>query len=192
MFVRLHMYASSTRTRRYCLCLSLWVCMAGLQAEASEDTADGLVERGQETSPISEEDRGYWAFRRLCRSPVAEIISREKVDIAGLQEVTHRQLNDLKKRLPKMQVYGVGRDDGKTRGEYAPIFFRSDRFELLEKSTFWLSKTKKTISPCSRQRFGKSTITATIYNGSAVGKMPRNGSMATHSISLFAISISKA
>lgn len=72
---------------------------------------------------------------------VAKIIQRERVDIVGLQEVLLRQLNDLKKRLPEMQVYGVGRDDGKTRGEFAPILFRRKRFALLDKSTFWLSRT---------------------------------------------------
>jgi len=63
------------------------------------------------------------------------------VDIAGLQEVLLGQLNDLRKRLPKMDAYGVGRDDGKARGEFAPIIFRRERFELIDKSTFWLSHT---------------------------------------------------
>jgi endonuclease/exonuclease/phosphatase family metal-dependent hydrolase len=40
-----------------------------------------------------------------------------------------------------METYGVGRDDGKNGGEFSPIFYRRDRFELLEKSTFWLSPT---------------------------------------------------
>ena len=39
---------------------------------------------------------------------VAEIIARERIDIAGLQEVLHSQLADLKKRLPDWSVYGVG------------------------------------------------------------------------------------
>ena len=72
---------------------------------------------------------------------VAEIITTQKVDIVGLQEVLLRQLDDLKKRLPEMDVYGVGRDDGKSRGEFAPIFFPQERFDLLDKSTFWLSRT---------------------------------------------------
>lgn len=76
---------------------------------------------------------------------VAEIIKREKVDIIGLQEVLLRQLNDLKERLPEMEAYGVGRDDGKTRGEYSPVLFRRDRFELLDKSTFWLSRTPEKV-----------------------------------------------
>jgi endonuclease/exonuclease/phosphatase family metal-dependent hydrolase len=72
---------------------------------------------------------------------VAEIIVKNKADIAGFQEVLAGQLEDLKARLPHMDVYGIGRDDGKKAGEFSPIFFRKDRFELLDQSTFWLSKT---------------------------------------------------
>ena len=31
---------------------------------------------------------------------------------------------------------GVGRDDGKTKGEYAPIFYRKDRFKLLRSGNY--------------------------------------------------------
>lgn len=65
---------------------------------------------------------------------VAEIIINNKVEIAGFQEVLVSQLEDLKLRLPEMDVYGVGRDDGKTAGEFSPIFFRRDRFELVDRS----------------------------------------------------------
>ena len=36
---------------------------------------------------------------------------------------------------------GVGREDGKKAGEYAPIFYRSSDYALLESSTVWLSET---------------------------------------------------
>ena len=65
----------------------------------------------------------------------------EDCDVAGLQEVLDRQLRDLKMRLPGFAVYGVGRDDGAKRGEYAPIFYRKSRFTLRDQGTFWLSKT---------------------------------------------------
>ncbi|MEO1995727.1 MAG: endonuclease/exonuclease/phosphatase family protein [Planctomycetaceae bacterium] len=72
---------------------------------------------------------------------VAQIINAEQVDIVGAQEVLSRQFDFLSQKLPEMSVYGVGRDDAKKRGEFAPIFFRKERFELLAKSTFWLSPT---------------------------------------------------
>ena len=36
---------------------------------------------------------------------------------------------------------GVGRDDGKTKGEYSPIFYNKKRFKLIIHNTFWLSKS---------------------------------------------------
>lgn len=68
---------------------------------------------------------------------VAAFISRH--DVAGLQEVTLAQLNDLRKRLPDFDWYGVGRDDGRSGGEHAVIFYRRGRLESLDQGTFWLS-----------------------------------------------------
>lgn len=73
---------------------------------------------------------------------VAEMIgSRYQADIAGLQEVLFHQLNDLEDRLSGYNWAGVGRDDGRDKGEFSPIFYRSDRFELISTNTFWLSET---------------------------------------------------
>jgi endonuclease/exonuclease/phosphatase family metal-dependent hydrolase len=72
---------------------------------------------------------------------VAEIVRREKVDLVGFQEVLAGQSKDLQDRLPEMRSYGVGRDDGKNAGEMVPIFYRQERFELLDQGTFWLSPT---------------------------------------------------
>jgi endonuclease/exonuclease/phosphatase family metal-dependent hydrolase len=35
----------------------------------------------------------------------------------------------------------VGRDDGKTKGEFSAILYKHNKFEILSDSTFWLSKT---------------------------------------------------
>lgn len=78
-----------------------------------------------------------WKFRK---DRVAEFIQREKLDIVGMQEVLHNQLEDLKTRLPEYAEVGIGREDGKQQGEYAPIFYRKDRFKLLDSNTFWLSQ----------------------------------------------------
>ncbi|HEY0982295.1 endonuclease/exonuclease/phosphatase family protein, partial [Schlesneria sp.] len=67
---------------------------------------------------------------------LARIVADNQTDIAGFQEVLAGQLEDLKERLKDMDAYGVGRDDGKAAGEFSPIFYRRDRFELQEKSTF--------------------------------------------------------
>ncbi|MBN2279126.1 MAG: endonuclease/exonuclease/phosphatase family protein [Candidatus Marinimicrobia bacterium] len=71
----------------------------------------------------------------------ARVFGEKSIDIAGLQEVLKHQLDDLAKPLSEYQVYGIGRDDGQEAGEFCPIIFRKERFELLDKNTFWLSET---------------------------------------------------
>ncbi|WP_212611607.1 endonuclease/exonuclease/phosphatase family protein [Sphingobacterium wenxiniae] len=61
-------------------------------------------------------------------------------DVVGLQEVLVNQLHDLKEKLPDYDYVGVGRDDGKEEGEFAPIFYKKDKFTLLQSGVFWLSE----------------------------------------------------
>jgi len=62
-------------------------------------------------------------------------------DIFGAQEVLHTQLVDMLKGLDGYDYIGVGRDDGKTAGEYAAVFYKKDRLRLLDHGDFWLSET---------------------------------------------------
>lgn len=78
-----------------------------------------------------------WKFRK---DSVAQFIHAQDIDIVGMQEVLHNQLEDLKSRLPEYTYVGIGREDGKQAGEYAPLFFKKDRFEVLDSNTFWLSQ----------------------------------------------------
>ncbi len=61
-------------------------------------------------------------------------------DIIGIQEGLNEQLNDLSK-MEEYLFLGVGRIDGKTKGEYSAIFYKKERFKLLNKGNFWLSET---------------------------------------------------
>lgn len=79
-----------------------------------------------------------WANRR---DSVASFIRQQSVDILGTQEVLHNQIEDLAKQLQEYKYIGVGRLDGKTAGEYATIWYRKARFQLVESSNFWLSAT---------------------------------------------------
>jgi endonuclease/exonuclease/phosphatase family metal-dependent hydrolase len=62
-------------------------------------------------------------------------------DIIGMQEVLHNQIVDLSEMLPGYRYVGTGRDDGRESGEYSPVFFREDRFNLKDHSQFWLSES---------------------------------------------------
>lgn len=72
---------------------------------------------------------------------VVELIRKHNPDILGVQEALHHQLQDLLRFLPDYSYCGGGRDDGKEKGEYSAILFRSSRFGVLDQKTFWLSET---------------------------------------------------
>lgn len=75
------------------------------------------------------------------RCPVqCQLIKFNDFDIFGAQEVLHHQLNDLLGELTAYGYVGVGRDDGKTQGEYAPVFYKKDKYEVLKSGHFWLSE----------------------------------------------------
>lgn len=87
-------------------------------------------------NPGDGEDR--WTHRR---GDVAAAIQRLEPDAVGLQEALRGQLDDLAKELPGYGEFGVGRSDGKEKGEYAAILYRKDRLSVVDGGTFWFSGT---------------------------------------------------
>ena len=69
------------------------------------------------------------------------LLQHYKPGIIGMQEVLHGQLTYLVEHLNNYEFIGVGRDDGKEKGEYAPILFDNSAYKLLKSETFWLSET---------------------------------------------------
>ena len=70
---------------------------------------------------------------------IAQLVQFHQFDIFGTQEGKYHQLQDLKAAMPGYDYIGVGRDDGKIGGEFSAIFYRTDRFDLLDHGDFWLS-----------------------------------------------------
>ena len=81
-----------------------------------------------------------WLFRK---KEVIKLIKKYSPELAGFQEVKPGQVKYLEKNLKEYGWFGLPRDDGKTRGERCPIFFKKNRFELLAHQTFWLSETPR-------------------------------------------------
>jgi endonuclease/exonuclease/phosphatase family metal-dependent hydrolase len=79
-----------------------------------------------------------WPYRK---DNAASQIKFHNVHILGVQEALHEQVMDLSQTLSQYKHVGVGRDDGKTKGEYSAIFYDAARLKLLGSSTFWLSLT---------------------------------------------------
>ncbi len=79
-----------------------------------------------------------WHFRK---QRVFDTFATHGPDIIGLQEALPSQLRQVQQTLPQYSYYAAGRHDGMRSGESCPIFYRKDRFELLDSGTFWFSDT---------------------------------------------------
>lgn len=71
---------------------------------------------------------------------VAETIELFSPDLLGVQEALDFQCGFLRTRLSAHEFFGRSREQNPTSGEYCGIFFRTERFELLESGHFWLSE----------------------------------------------------
>jgi len=74
------------------------------------------------------------------RDAVGRLVRFHRPDIAAFQEPTPEQRRDLRERLPEYEFVGRGRSPGGD-GEGCPIAVRSDRWEVVDDGTFWLSET---------------------------------------------------
>jgi endonuclease/exonuclease/phosphatase family metal-dependent hydrolase len=84
-----------------------------------------------------------WAKRK---DNVIGLLKYHEVDLFGTQEGLYQQLEDIKNGLGNFAYVGVGRDDGKQKGEYSAFFYNTDKFEVITSGTFWLSETPQTPS----------------------------------------------
>jgi len=88
------------------------------------------------------DNRGDSGNLWVNRAPVqANLIRFHDFDVVGIQEGLINQLEDLSKALTQYTRYGIGRDDGKASGEHSAIYFKKDKFKLLNSGDFWLSQT---------------------------------------------------
>ena len=79
-----------------------------------------------------------WDIRKPATK---KMIEREQPDVFGLQEALIGQLQYIDSNFPQYSRVGVGRDDGKEDGEFMAVYYRNDKFKLLENGNFWLSET---------------------------------------------------
>ncbi|MEC7231622.1 MAG: endonuclease/exonuclease/phosphatase family protein, partial [Planctomycetota bacterium] len=83
-----------------------------------------------------------WTRRR---GHVLETIEALDLDVLCVQEALHAQMRFLREGLEGYAVVGQGREGGE-RGEYAAIFFRTDRLQEIGRGDFWLSETSEEVA----------------------------------------------
>ncbi len=79
-------------------------------------------------------------WKQRCPVVCAQI-NFQHPDVLGTQEVLAEQLDDMKALLTDYDHIGVGRDDGKSKGEHEVIFYDRNAVKLQEQGHFWLSET---------------------------------------------------
>ncbi len=87
---------------------------------------------------VTQDGKNAWQHRK---DSVCHFIRKEHPDVIGMQEVLHHQLLDVMNGIHGYAYAGVGRFDGKEKGEYSPVIYNSDVFEWLDGGNFWLSET---------------------------------------------------
>lgn len=115
-------------------------------AVASQSCASGEQELNTEIKYITfnirnsraNDGENSWENRR---SAVKEMIEKEMPDVLGLQEAYLEQLQYIDSNFSSYSRVGVGRDDGKEDGEFMALYYRNDKYKLLDNGDFWLSET---------------------------------------------------
>lgn len=81
------------------------------------------------------------------RAPASyAMVTDQKPDIFGVQEALYYQVYYLDQTLADYGWYGLGREDGKKKGEMMAVFYNKKNIKILKKGTYWLSETPETPS----------------------------------------------
>ncbi len=119
-----------------------WAGLLGCQTEANRAADSGSNNYRIMTFNIrygtANDGQNRWTLRREA---VFEVIRSFDPDMVGLQEALAFQIDEIRGAIPGYSLVGVGRDDGRDKGEHSCILFRSDRFEATDTGTFWFSDT---------------------------------------------------
>ncbi len=134
---------SQTRrmSRRTVLSIALIVCFVGPVCSALAAETDGGKNELHVMSfniryGTANDGPDHWRNRK---EQVFELIGRSDCDLIGLQEALRFQIDEIRAAVPVYGEIGVGREDGRTKGEYSGILYRTDRLIVAEAGTFWLS-----------------------------------------------------
>ena len=84
-----------------------------------------------------------WMYR--CGATL-EMIEDQKPDVIGVQEALADQVRFVDEFTTNYDYVGVGRTDGKSKGEHMAIYWNKKTVKMLKWGTFWLSETPDTPS----------------------------------------------
>ena len=132
----MHIFAERKETDMKKMLLTVLLLLSALLAGAQSLTVISYNIRLGE----AKDGTNSWPFRAAASR---DMVMDQLPDIMGLQEAFLYQAAYLKEYCKGYKYVGVGREDGKKKGEIMAIFYRKETVKLLRWGTFWLSDTPK-------------------------------------------------
>lgn len=86
----------------------------------------------------AQSDMPSWQIRK---EKVLSFIEQFQPDVFAVQEADEPWVEYFATTLTGFEYVGKGRDDGDSKGESTGIYYKSDKFELVDSGVFWLSDT---------------------------------------------------
>lgn len=106
---------------------------------AEKEDSDGLKVMSYNIRVATSRDgTNSWEFRYVA---TAEMFKDQAPDVMGLQEALESQVRFIEENFRNYKSVGVGRDDGKKKGEFMSILWNKKTVSLMKWGTFWLSET---------------------------------------------------
>ncbi len=127
--------------------------LAELLLETAESNREVVLEAVQEKEvPMDQSLKAmsfniyYDSLTKQRKGSVKQTILNYLPDTLGVQEATKEWMSYLNSALGGVyDSVGLGRDGG-SNGEHSAIFYKRDRFELIETGTKWMSETPDEVS----------------------------------------------
>ncbi|SDM13882.1 endonuclease/exonuclease/phosphatase family protein [Chryseobacterium taihuense] len=87
---------------------------------------------------LDSDKENSWTNRK---QDAIDLLNYYQPDYFGVQEALPEQMKDIKNGMKNYDYVGVGRDDGKDKGEFSALFYDTEKLQVLKSGTFWLSET---------------------------------------------------
>lgn len=115
------------------------LCLSSFASQAKIPSRDDVKVISYNIRFANKKDGANIWQNRAKASPA--MIKDYAPDVFGVQEALAVQLEYLDDKLPHYSFVGVGREDGKKKGETMAIFYNTRKVRLLDWGTYWLSET---------------------------------------------------
>lgn len=109
-----------------------------LQAAENDESNELKVMSYNIRMGTAKDGTNSWQYR--CPATI-EMLKDQKPDIFGVQEAFDFQIAFIEEFAKGYGTIGVGREDGKSKGEHMNIFWNKKLIKMLKWGTFWLSET---------------------------------------------------